>query len=409
MSKTKKKKLREELLDELLGDAKTSADIFGPDGVIKSLTAALVERALKAELDHHLDQDSSEGRRNRRNGHSRKTVLTESGAVPLEVPRDRESTFEPELVPKHVRRLHGFDEKVLALYARGMSVREIRGHLEELYHTNVSPDLISRVTSEVTEEVREWQSRPLERRYAVVWLDALVVKVRDQGVVGNKSIHIAIGLRFDGTKEVLGLWIEQTEGAKFWLRVLAELKQRGVEDILFCCCDGLKGFPEAIETIFPHAVVQTCVVHMVRYSLSFVGWKERRQVADALKSIYRAATVDEAERALDEFEKEWGARFPMIAPSWRRNWTHVTAFLQYPAEIRRVIYTTNAIESLNYQLRKVLKTKGHFPNDDAVLRQLYLALRNVEKRWKGKVPHWQTIFNQLLILFGPERVELPNR
>lgn len=401
-------KIRPELLDELLGSARTQEDLFGEAGVVTALTAALVERVLGAELSRHLDDEKAAGKRNRRNGTSPKTVQTQSGPMRLDVPRDRESSFEPQFVPKHVRRLVGFDEKVLALYARGMSVREIQGHLEELYHTNVSPELISHVTDAVVEEVREWQNRPLESAYAVVWLDALVVKIKDQGVVGNKSVYVAIGLRFDGRKEVLGLWVEQTEGAKFWLRVLSELRQRGVEDVLFCCCDGLKGFPEAIEATFPRSVVQTCVVHMVRNSLAFVGWKERQQVANALKAIYRASSADEAERALDDFESVWGKRFPAIAPSWRRNWAHVTAFLDYPAEIRRIIYTTNAIESLNFQLRKILKTKGHFPNDMAVSKQLFLALRNVEKKWKRPVPHWHTIFNQLLIIFGADRVPRPN-
>lgn len=399
------RKYRSELLDELL-ETTGEGKLFGPEGLIKSLTAALVERALSAELEVHLADEKALGKANRRNGSSPKTLLTESGEVSIAVPRDRTSSFEPKLVPKHVRRLDGFNEKVLALYARGMSVREIREHLEELYATDVSPELISHVTEAVWEEVGQWQNRPLETIYAVLWLDALVVKVRDQGVVKNKFVYVALGLRMDGRKEVLGLWLQETEGAKFWLRVLSELRHRGVQDVLFCCCDGLSGFPEAIAATFPKSVVQTCIVHLVRYSLSFVGWKERKDVANALKEVYRAPTEEAAAAALDAFERTWGKRFPTIAPSWRRRWTEVTAFLQFPEEIRRMIYTTNAIESLNYQLRKVLKTKGHFPSDRAVLKQLYLSIRNIEKRWKGAIPYWHTILNQLIILFGADRLEL---
>ncbi len=397
---------RAELVDEILAGARTEEEIFGPDGVLKKLTAAMVERALGAELGFHLEQErkGQEEAGNRRNGVSRKTLQTDQGPVGISVPRDRNGTFEPQLVPKHSRRLAGFDEKVLGLYARGMSVREIQAHLEELYATDVSPELISRVTDAVWDEIRAWQSRPLDRCYAVVWLDALFVKVRDQGIVKNQATYVAVGLRLDGRKEVLGLWMDESEGAKFWLGVLTELRNRGVEDVLFCCCDGLKGFPQAIEASFPKAVVQTCVVHQVRYSLSFVGWRDRKNVAASLRAIYAAPSVQAAQSALEDFERQWGNHYPAIAPAWRARWGQLTAFLDYPPEIRRMIYTTNAIESLNYQLRKVIKAKGHFPSQDASTKVLFLAIRNIEKNWARPVNHWSRIYNQLIVAFGEDRV-----
>ncbi len=408
----KKRKYRAELLDELLGGAKTQEEIFGPDGVLKQMTAAIVERALGAELGHHLDTErpkQGETERNRRNGASGKTLLTEQGPVPIDVPRDRLGTFEPQILPKHARRVEPLDDRILALYARGMSVRDIRAHLEELYGTEVSPELISRVTDAVWDEIREWQSRPLDATYAVVWLDALFVKMRDQGVVQNKAVYVAIGLRLDGRREVLGLWIDAAEGAKFWMRVLAELRSRGVQDVLICCCDGLKGFPQAIAAIFPKTVVQTCIVHQVRYSLSFVGWQHRRAAAAALRSIYTADSEATASHALAEFEQQWGSRYPTIGPSWRSSWSHLTAFLEFPPELRRMVYTTNAIESLNFQLRKIIKTKGHFPDADAATKLLFLALRNVEKSWNRGIKGWSAIYNQLVVYFGAERLNLETR
>lgn len=402
--------IKPEILDELLKGAKTQEAIFGPDGVLKRMTAALVERALGVELAEHLKREkelsSAESGRNRRNGKTTKTLQTEHGAVPIDVPRDREGTFDPQILPKHARRLAPLDDKILALYARGMSVRDIQSHLGELYGADVSPDLVSRVTDSVWDEIRAWQSRPLEQCYAVVWLDALFVKVRDEGVVQAKAVYIAIGLRLDGVKEVLGLWIDGAEGAKFWMRVLAELRSRGVEELLFCCCDGLKGFPEAIAAVFPRAVVQTCIVHQVRYSLSFVGWDKRKTVAAALRRVYSANSEAEAAAALDDFDGKWSKRFPMIVPSWKRNWTQLTAFLAYPPELRKIIYTTNSIESLNYQLRKVIKTKGHFPDSDAAVKLLYLALRNCQRKWTMAAHHWKQVLNQLIVLFGPERLNL---
>jgi putative transposase len=399
-----KKKIRPEVLDELLQGISTQEEMFGPEGLIKQLTGKLVERVLKTELELHLAEGDPEA--NRSNGTSRKTLLVKDGQVPIAVARDRAGTFEPVLVPKHARRIAGFDDKILALYARGLSVRDIKAYLEDLYGTEVSPELISRVTEAVREDILAWQSRPIERVYAVIWLDALMVKVRDEGVVRNKAAYVAIGLRLDGGKELLGLWLEQTEGAKFWQRVLGELQGRGLQDVLIACCDGLKGLPQAIGAVFPQTVVQTCVVHQVRYSLTFVSWKDRRSVVAGLRGIYAAATEDAALAALEEFAGAWAARYPMIAESWRRNWEQIRPFLELPPALRKIVYTTNAIESLNYQLRKVIKTKGHFPSDEAAIKLLYLALRNVERRWSGNArKEWKQIYAQLIARFG-DRAEL---
>lgn len=399
------KAFRAELIDELLGGANTKEAIFGPDGVLKQLTGAIVERALRAELQAHLEQEreASGPAGNRRNGTSKKTLQTEQGPVPLEVPRDRNGTFDPVIVPKHATRVPGLDDKILALYARGLSTRDIQEELSSLYGTEVSPMLVTRVTDAVHEELSVWRSRPLDAVFAVVWLDALMVKMRDDGAVKNRAVHVAIGMTREGTKQVLGMWVETNEGAKFWMRVLSELQQRGVKDILIACCDGLKGFPAAIEAVFPRTVVQTCVVHQVRYSLSFVGWAERKALAADLRAIYTAPSEEAARTELDAFEAKHGKRLPMIVRSWRANWERITPFLAFPAEIRRLVYTTNAIESLNYQFRKVIKTKGHFPNEDAALKQLYLALRNAEKGWKGAPPFWQRAKLQLIAYFGEDR------
>lgn len=404
----KAKEIRPELLDELLQGVKTQEEMFGRDGLLKRLSGRLVERALKAELIYHLDdeREGSEGRANRSNGTSPKTLLTEQGPVPLDVPRDRDGTFEPVLLPKHARRISGLDDKILALYARGLSVRDIQAHLRELYGTDVSPELVSRVTDAVREEIVAWQSRPLERCYAVVWMDALTIKVRDGGVVQNKAAYVAIGARLDGSKEILGLWLEATEGAKFWQRVFGELQARGVQDVLIACCDGLKGLPQAIGAVYPQTVVQTCVVHQVRFSLSFVSWKDRKPVVSGLRKIYAASTEMAATLALDEFAKAWSDRYPMIAESWRRNWEQLRPFFELPPELRKLVYTTNAIESLNFQLRKVIKTKGHFPSDEAAYKLLFLALRNVERRWTGKACRdWRLAYAQLHARFG-ERAEI---
>jgi putative transposase len=350
-------------------------------------------------LGYERGAKAPEGETNRRNGNGRKTLRTGHGPVEVEVPRDRESSFEPQIVSKHDRAFNGFDDKIISMYARGMSTREIRDHLAELYGVEVSAELVSRVTDEVIDELRTWQSRPLERVYLVVYLDALVLKIRDKAGVRNKSVYLVVGVKVDGTKEVLGMWIEATEGAKFWLTILTELRQRGVEDILVLCADGLTGMPEAVEAAFPETVFQTCIVHLVRSSVRFVPWKERRAVCADLRSIYTADSVEAAEAALDAFETTWGKRFPMIAPAWRRRWAEITPFLAYPQEIRRAIYTTNAIEALNRQLRKVLKTRGHMPSDQAALKLLYLAIRNASKKWGGRDKRWTKALLQFAIYF----------
>jgi putative transposase len=394
---------RPDLLDELLQGAKTPDEVFGKQGLLKRLAGALLERILSAELDDHLATERAEANGvavNRRNGFSPKTLQSEQGPLPLDVPRDRHATFEPQVVKKHQTRIPGLDSKILALYARGMATREIQAHLHELYETEISAGLVSRITDAVHDEVSAWQKRPLEAIYAVVWLDALILKIRDQGMVVNKAAYLAIGLTLDGKKEVLGLWLESTEGARFWLKVMTELRNRGVQDILVACCDGLKGFPQAIEAAFPKAVVQTCIVHQVRHSLAFVPYQHRRQVAADLREIYTAETENAAEEALKEFEATWSAKYPTIAPSWRANWERITPFLSFPPEIRRMIYTTNAIESLNFLVKRLVRTKGHFPSDDAAIKLVYLALRNAERRWKGGPRDWSQIFRQLVIHFG---------
>ena len=394
--------LRPELLDELLADYETPEDLLGDDGLFKQLKKALLERALGAELSDHLGYEKGDragrGTGNSRNGHSGKTVLTEDGAVELAVPRDRNGSFEPAIVPKGARRLDGFDDRILSLYARGMTVREIQGHLHELYRVEVSPDLISRVTDAVLEEVREWQNRPLDGVYPVVFFDALRVKIRDEGLVRNKAVYLALAITCQGEKEVLGLWIEQTEGAKFWLKVMNELRTRGVGDILIAVVDGLTGFPDAIGTVFPQAAVQTCIVHLIRNSLAFVSWKDRKKVMPDLRAIYRAETAEAAAVRLDAFEAGWGERYPAIAPAWRRAWEHVVPMFAFPPQIRKMIYTTNALESLHRSLRKIIKTRGSFPSDEAATKLLYLALRNAGVHWRRPV-EWTAAMGQFAILF----------
>lgn len=398
-----KKPIRKELLDELLAEYANPEDLTGPEGLLKRLTGALVERALQAEMTDHLGYEQGavegQGSGNSRNGAGKKTLRTDQGEVTVEVPRDRNGTFEPKLVKKHQRSFKGFDDKILSMYARGMSVRDIQAHLAEIYGTEVSPDLISSVTNAVVEEVQAWQARPLDAVWPIVFLDALVIKVRDQGVVQNKSAYIALGMGVDGHKEVLGIWLESTEGAKFWLKVISELKNRGVQDILIACCDGLKGFPQAIEAVFPKTVVQTCIVHMIRNSMRFVGWVQRKAVCAELRNVYSAPTEQAGLAELDAFEAKYAQRYPAIASSWRSNWERVRPFFDFPADLRRLIYTTNAIESLNFQLRKVTKAKGHFPNDEAATKLLYLALRNAEKKWTMVPRFWNSALNQLVIYF----------
>jgi transposase-like protein len=392
-------------LDKLLEgvDPSNPQSMFTDAGLFGQLKKALAERMLQAELTHHLEQqrNAPEQTRNHRNGSSKKSVLAAETKLTLDIPRDRDGSFEPQLVAKHQRRLPGFDDKVISLYARGLPVREIQGHLTELYGLEVSPDLISTITGEVMDEVIEWQNRPLEPMYPLVFFDALRVKIRDEGTVKNKAVYLALGVRADGTKEILGIWIEQTEGAKFWLRVMTELKNRGVEDVLIAVVDGLKGFPQAINAVFPQAQIQTCIVHLIRNSLDFVGWKERKLVAAELKNIYRATTEDEAAQALESFAAgPWGQKYPTITAIWRRQWQEVIPFFAYPLEVRRIMYTTNAIESLNMQVRKVIKNRGHFPNDEAATKLIWLALRNIAKNWKMPAITWRAAKNQFAILFA---------
>lgn len=392
-----------EILDQLLAGYSKPEDLTSDDGIFKRLKKALIERALGAELSDHLGYEKGDpagrGSGNSRNGSSTKTVLTEDGDVQIEVPRDRAGTFEPRLIAKGQTRFDGFDDKIISLYARGMTVREIQGHLAELYGAEVSPDFISKVTDAVLDEVREWQSRPLDPVYPVVFFDALRVKIRDEDMVKNKAVYVALGLNPSGDKDVLGLWIEQTEGAKFWLKVMNELKLRGVNDILIAVVDGLKGFPEAITTVFPQAMVQTCIVHLIRNSLSFVTWKDRRAIVPSIKAIYHAENADAALQRLDEFEAEWGKRYPAIGQAWRRSWQHVIPFFAFAPGIRKMIYTTNAVEALHRSLRKIIKTRGSFPNDEAALKLLYLAIKNAALHWQRAI-EWTNAMGQFAIQFG---------
>ena len=405
MPRRKQPIIPDALLDQLL-DGADPKSAFDPHGVLDALKKALAERMLNAEMDQHLGGEATDGRSNSRNGYGQKTVLTETGRLALDIPRDRQGTFDPQLIAKYQRRFPGFDEKIVSLYARGMSVREIQGHLRELYGIDVSPDLVSPVfgqegTDAVLDEVAAWQNRPLEAVYPLVFFDALRVKVRDEGLVRNKAIHIALGVRADGTKEVLGLWVEQNEGAKFWLRVMNELKNRGTEDVLVAVVDGLKGFPEAIRAVFPDATVQTCIVHLLRHSLDFVSYKDRKAVATALKDIYRAIDQVAAAEALDAFEAgPWGQKYAAIVQSWRRAWPEVIPFYAFPGEVRRILYTTNAIEALNAKLRRAVRARGHFPTDEAAIKLLFLVLHRAEKAWIMPAREWTMAKAQFAILFG---------
>ena len=391
------------LADSLLANYKKPEDLIGENGLLKQLTKMLVERALEVEMTDHLGHDKSgtvnNDSANTRNGHSGKTLKGDFGALPIDIPRDRQGTFEPQIIAKHQTRWSGFDDKIISLYARGLSVREIQGHLEEMYGAEVSPALISSVTDAVSDDVKAWQARPLDALYPILYLDCIHVKVRDAGAVRNKAVFLAIGVNMDGHKEVLGLWIAQTEGAKFWLQVVTELKNRGVQDIFIACVDGLKGFPDAIETVYPKAAVQLCIVHMVRNSLHFVPWKVQKEVAADLRSIYTAATADEAGLMLTQFEAKWDQQYLPIGQSWRRNWERIIPFFDYPAEIRKVIYTTNAIESINMSLRKVIKTRSSFPTDEAVSKLFYLALNNISKKWTMPIRDWKGALNRFTIQF----------
>jgi putative transposase len=398
MARRKEPIIPDNVLDQLLCGTDARA-AFETNGLIDQLKKALAERALNAEMDYHLAGEN--GSSNSRNGYGKKTVLTENGSVELNIPRDRQSSFDPQLLAKYQRRFPGFDDKIISMYARGMSTREIVGNLQELYGIGVSPDLISVVTDAVLDEISAWQMRPLEAVYPLVFFDALRVKIRNEGHVRNRAVHVALGVRGDGTKEILGLWIESNEGAKFWLRVMNELKNRGVEDILIAVVDGLKGFPDAINAVFPETTVQTCIVHLLRNSLYFASWKERRELATKLKSIYCALDDKEAEASLTDFENgDWGKKYPAIGQIWRRDWQEIIPFYAFPKDVRRILYTTNAIESLNAKLRRAVRARGHFPNDEAALKLLYLVLNRSEKEWKMPPKEWAAAKSQFAVLFG---------
>jgi putative transposase len=398
------KKINDDLLDELLKGCERPEDLLGDGGLMKDLKKSLMQRMLGAELAEHLGYEHGAEappvQVNRRNGTTRKTVKSEDGSFEIEVPRDREGSFEPRLIAKGQTRIDGLDDKIIAMYARGMSVRDIRGHLEELYGLEVSPDLISRVTDAVLDEVKEWRSRALDAVYPVVIFDALRVKIRDKDsrMVKNKAVYLALGITGEGEREVLGLWIAENEGAKFWLAVINELRNRGVQDILIAVVDGLKGFPAAINSAFPETTVQTCIVHLVRHSLNFCSWKDRKAVAAKLRDVYSAETAEAAREALEAFDDEWGKQYPSIAQAWRRAWEEVIPFFAFSPEIRRVIYTTNAIESLNRVIRKSIKTRGSFPSEDAAEKLIYLAIRGHEKTART-VRGWLTAMNQFAIMF----------
>jgi putative transposase len=390
-----------ELLEQLIPGPVTPAEL---EGIFQQFKKSVLERALGAEMSHHLGyapgQAKPEGAANHRNGKSAKTVLTDAGALRIDVPRDREGTFEPQLIGKHERRFTGFDDKIIAMYARGMTVREIQGFLAEMYSVDVSPDLISRVTDAVMSEVTAWQTRPLESMYPVVFFDALRVKIREDAVVRSKAVYLALGVLPDGSRDILGIWIENTEGAKFWMKVFNDLKTRGVHDILIAVTDGLKGMPEALGAVFPATTLQTCIVHLIRNSLDFASWKDRKALAAAIKPIYTAVSAEAAEAELNAFEAgPWGKKFPTVVSAWRRAWDKVIPFFAFPPDVRRVIYTTNAIESVNARLRKIIKTRGHFPSDDAATKLIWLALRNITQDWGRAGHNWKSAMNQFAILY----------
>jgi putative transposase len=397
------KRIRDELIDELLAGASTEEEIAGPGGLLADLTKRLVERAMEVELTDHVGyephQEPPGGALNQRNGTSPKTLVTEHGKVAIDAPRDRDGSFEPKIVRKRQRRFQGFDDKILALYSRGLSTRDISAHLQEIYGVEVSRELISKVTDAVIDDVRDWAKRPLEDIYPIVFLDCMVLKIREGGSVQRRALYLALGVTLEGDREVLGMWFQEVEGAKFWMQVLNDLKQRGVADILICCVDGLSGFPDAIEAIFPKTTVQTCVVHLLRSSLKYVPRREREQVARDLKPIYTAVGADQAHAELEAFDEKWGKRFPVITQAWLNAWEYFIPFLAFPAEVRRVIYTTNAIEALNRQLRKSIKTKGSFPNEDAARKLVYLALQNATPQWT-RCRNWTTALLAFKIHFG---------
>jgi len=404
----KEKDIIDQLLDNIDFRGLTQDEVVGQGGLIKQLTGRILQRALEAEMTEHLgyekNSNAGDNSGNSRNGHTEKTVLLENQSATIDVPRDRAGTFEPVIVPKHEKRVPLFNDQIISMYSFGMTDRDIKAHLEKIYNVEVSPDLISRVTDAVIDEVREWQARPLEKSYAIVYLDAMRVKGKTDGKSCLKSVYTALAVNFEGKKEVLGLWIAENEGAKFWMGVLAELKNRGVQDILIACTDGLTGFPEAVRSVYPNTRVQLCIVHMVRNSTKFVSYKDLKKVCADLKAVYSANSEEAGHDALEEFGKTWNGKYPMIYQSWLRHWEDLSEFFKYPPEIRRAIYTTNAIESMNYQLRKVTKNRSTFSTDDAIFKILYLAIRNASEKWTMPIREWGQALNQFAIEFGKERV-----
>jgi len=403
------RKTQEQLIDELIKEYKGPESFWGESGLFGQLKKKIIERSLDAEMGAHLGYSKHDPKGhnsgNSRNGKGKKTIVVDSEQVDIEPPRDRNGTFEPQLIPKRQKYFQGFDEKILAMYARGMSVRDIQACLLDMYQVDVSEGLISQATEGIMEEVKVWQNRPLDAVYPMIFLDCIVVKSREEGKVCNRSVYLALGVNMEGQKELLGIWIAQSEGAKFWLGVITELKNRGVKDMFIACVDGLKGFPEAIESVFPNTQVQLCIVHMIRNSVKYVSWQDRKRICADLKTIYTSATEQQAEAALDEFGGKWDSKHPTISKLWRNNWERVIPFFDYPDDIRRVIYTTNAIESLNRSLRKVIKTKGAFPSDAAIVKIFYLALMNIAKKWTMPIHTWKAALSQFAIKF-PGRFEL---
>jgi putative transposase len=402
--KTEEQKQQEQLIDALLQDYQGPESFWGETGLFAQLKKKIIERSLNAELDHHLGYTKHDPKGhhsgNSRNGKGKKTIVVDSDQVELEPPRDRNGSFEPQLIPKRQKFFQGFDDKIVAMYARGMSVRDIQSCLLEMYQIDISEGLISQATEGVLEEVKAWQNRPLANIYPIIFLDCIVVKSREEGRVSNRSVYLALGVTLEGQKELLGIWIAQSEGAKFWLGVITELKNRGIKDIFIACVDGLKGFPEAIESVFPDTQIQLCIVHLIRNSVKYVNWKDRKEVCNDLKTIYTSATEQQAESALEAFGKKWDSKYPTIRQMWRNNWERVIPFFDYPADIRKVIYTTNAIESLNRSLRKVIKTKGAFPNDASIVKIFYLALMNIAKKWTMPIHTWKAALSQFAIKFA---------
>lgn len=404
---------KDELIEQLLKDVDfsklTPEQITGESGLLKQLTKRIVEKAMNAEMKDHLgyEMNNPDGNNsgNSRNGKSKKTILTEIGNIDIAIPRDRNAEFEPKIIKKHQRRFDGFDDKIISMYARGMTTRDIQGHLKDIYGVDVSPELVSNVTDDVLKDVKEWQNRPLDKTYPVVYFDALVVNGRTEGKAVKKSVYIALGLDIQGKKDVLGLWIGETEGAKFWMGIVTELKNRGIADILIACIDGLKGLPEAINAVYPQTHIQLCIVHMIRNSTKFVSYKERKTICADLKRIYTASTEKQGLDSLEDFAAKWDSKYPMISKSWKSNWANLSEFYAYPPDIRKIIYTTNSIESLNFSLRKVTKNRAAFPNDDAILKIMFLALTNASKKWTMPIRDWGAALNQLAVYFG-DRVSM---